>query len=160
MHTQCAIHFLLHKMLNLDNAERKKKTTFLLVCHKPGGQLEADDVLDLGQHVLVHFMRQVSNRQEQIFDFCVCRVATEDDVSSCSSHTFFIDAAVLVINPVYCPLHLQIRCIVLFHYRQLIMTQKPDNFKGECNISYLVGHQTDVISLQSGEGDGAVGSHL
>lgn len=34
----------------------------------PGRHLEAEDVLDLGQHVFVHLMGQVSNRQKQIFD--------------------------------------------------------------------------------------------
>lgn len=65
-----------------------------------------DNVLDLGQHVLVHFMRQVSDRQQQVFDLHVCRAATEDDVGCGSSHIFLVDAAVLVVNPVYCPLHL------------------------------------------------------
>ena len=75
----------------------------------PGWQLEVKDVLDLGQHVLVHFMRKVSDGQKQIFDFHVGGVATQDDVSSSGSYIFLIDATILVVNPVYCVLHLHMR---------------------------------------------------
>lgn len=67
----------------------------------PGWHLKAKNVLDLRQHVLVHFMRQVSDGQKQIFHLDVRRVATEDDVGGSSSHVLLIDSPVLVVNPVH-----------------------------------------------------------
>lgn len=52
-------------------------------------------------------MWQVSDGQKQILHLHVCGVATEDDVSSGSSHIFLIDAAILVVNPVHCLLDLK-----------------------------------------------------
>lgn len=52
-------------------------------------------------------MWQVSDGQKQILHLHVCGVATENDVSSGSSHIFLIDAAILVINPVDCLLDLK-----------------------------------------------------
>lgn len=71
--------------------------------------MEAEDVLDLRQHVLVHFMRQVSDGQQQILDLHVRGVATEDDVSGGSPHVFLIDPSILVVNSVHCLLHLRMR---------------------------------------------------
>lgn len=73
-----------------------------------------EDVLDLRQHVLVHFFRQVSDRQQQILHLHVRGSATEDDVSSSSSHVFLIDPSILVVNSVHCLLHLQMRYIFGF----------------------------------------------
>lgn len=99
----------------------------------PGRQLEADDVLDLRQHVLVHFMRQVSNRQKQILDLHVRGIATEDDVSSGSSHVFLIDTSILVVNPVHCPLNLQMRSMFGFRFCSVLIssTEKTNISSGE-----------------------------
>lgn len=81
---------------------------------EPGGKLEAENVLDFGQHVLVHLVRQVSDGQEQILDLRVGRVAAEDDVSRGGSHVLLVDSSVLVINPAHRALHLQDNVDVYF----------------------------------------------
>lgn len=79
----------------------------LFVHNSRSRHLEANVVLDLWQHVLVHFMWQVSNGQEQISDLHEWGVAAEDDVSSSSSHIFLIDSSILVVNSVHCPFNLE-----------------------------------------------------
>ena len=75
--------------------------------NSPGRHLEAEDVLDLRQHVLVHFVGQVSDGQEQVLDLGVGRVAAEDHVRGSSSHVLLVDASILVVNPVHCLFHLR-----------------------------------------------------
>lgn len=89
------------------STQKLREESRLLVCDEPGRQLEAEDVLDLGQHVLVHLIRQVSDRQKQVLHLRVRRVAAQDDVSGGGSHVFLVDPSILVVNSVHRLFHLQ-----------------------------------------------------
>lgn len=69
--------------------------------------MEAEDVLDLRQHILVHLMRQVSDGQQEILDLHVRGLATQDDIRSGSSHVFLVNALILVVNSVHCLFYLK-----------------------------------------------------
>lgn len=125
---------------------------------KPGRKLKAENVLDFGQHVLVHLVRQVSDGQKQILDLRVGRVAAEDDVSRSGSHVLLIDSSVLVINPVHRALHLQDNIAVYFPTGADPLRTVPSLWLVPC--LHLVGQEADVVSLQGGEGDGAECSDL
>lgn len=79
----------------------------LLSYNPPGRHVEAQDVLNFRNHVLVQLMGKVSDGQKQILDLHVRRVAAEDDVGRSSSYVFLVDSTALVVNSVHCLFHLK-----------------------------------------------------
>lgn len=73
-----------------------ERTLLYLPCR----HFKAQDILDLGDHVLVHLVRQVANGQEQILHVHVRGVAAEDDVGRRNPHIFLVHSLVLMIHTV------------------------------------------------------------
>lgn len=73
----------------------------------PGRHLKVQDVVDLGEHVLVHLVGQVPNGQQEVLHLHVGRLAAEDDISCRRPDVLLVDAAGLVVHPVQSHFHLR-----------------------------------------------------